>query len=128
MKLTPQDHATAVAAVNSYRAHILDLTLHFREIIPASVEALDDLAEYLDEITPARGSLAVLGTHTAESLLPALLWFGRNAAEAALALVTAVDTPVTVNAGDALDFYHDMQHGWPSRAGVITEHSAMRRR
>ncbi len=105
MKLTPQDHATAVAAVASYQLHIYDWTLnHSREFLPTSVEAMSELAEYLELIKPPRGSRADLGTHMSAQLVPALLWFGRNAAEAALALLT--DPPATISAVDALDAYH----------------------
>ncbi len=104
MKLTPQDHTTAVAAVASYRAHILDLTLKHREIIPTSTEALDELLAYLDAMRPRRGSVAILGALKDEELVPALLWFGRHAADAALALLTEPPAPVSTTA--ALDAYH----------------------
>ena len=104
MKLTPADHTTAVAAVTSYRTYIYYMSFNHYPL-PTSVEALNELLAYLDIMEPHRGSLGGnLAPSVAEQLMPALLWFGRNAAEAALALLT--DPPATISAVDALDAYH----------------------
>lgn len=105
MKLTPADHTTAVAAVTSYRTYIYYMSFNHYPL-PTSVEALNELLAYLDIMEPHRGSLGGnLAPSVAEQLMPALLWFGRNAADAAMALLTAPAHPALPPI-DALDAYH----------------------